>query len=132
MELPSVTDSTSIDPRSTSELVTQAVREMRELVDLEIKLAKEEVRGELVQAKRAAVAGALALALGLWAVAVLLVALILALGGTALNALIVGAVLLLACAGGAAYAYTAVPRDLLHQSRNRLKDDINRLKEHAA
>ncbi len=131
MESPNVVPAATLEETPTSELVAQTLREARELIELEMKLAKQEVRQELQQAKRAAIVGALALACGMWAVAVLLVALILALGGTALHALIVGAVLLAACGGAAAYAYSAVPKAPLEDTRTRLKNDVNRLKEHA-
>lgn len=132
MESPNPVHPATLEEVPTSELVSQTLREARELIELEMTLAKQEVREELQRAKRAAMIGGLALACGIWAIAVLLVALILALGGTALHALIVGAVLLAVCGGAAAYAYSALPKAPLEETRARLKDDVNRLKEHAA
>jgi uncharacterized membrane protein YqjE len=114
------------------ELVTQVLADARELITLEVRLATEEARSELLQAKTAAIAGAAAFSLALLGLGTLLVALILALGGLALHALIVGGVLLVAAGGTAAYAYGCIPKKPLEKTRGRLKEDVARLKEHTA
>ncbi len=114
----------------TSELLAQALAEARELAQLEIRIAKAELKEELGQAKRAAIAGSIGAAFALLTFAALLVAGILALGGTAVTALLVAAGLAVVAAAGIALAYASVPKKVLGRTREHLKDDAATLKEH--
>ena len=77
-----------LEEASTAELVREAMDEARELVRLEVALAKEEVKAELKQVQRAAIGFGVALGVARSSCsASSAVALVLALGGTALVAL---------------------------------------------
>lgn len=115
-----------------SELLAQALSEARELVSLEVRLAKAELKEEIARTKRAAIAGAVGTVFVTLALAALLVAVILALGGTAGTALIVAAVLAVLGAASMAIAYASAPKAVLGQTREQLKDDVEQLKEHVA
>lgn len=115
-----------------SELLAQALSEARELVTLEVRLAKAELKEEIAGAKRAALAGAVGGVFVTLALAALLVAVILALGGTAAIALIVAAVLAVLGAASIAIAYASAPKAVLEHTREQLKGDVEQLKEHVA
>ena len=69
------------DPRpeaTATELVREALEETRQLVKLEVELAKDEVRAELVEAKKAAIMFGVATIAALIAATMLFVALALA------------------------------------------------------
>ncbi|HMA97259.1 MAG TPA: phage holin family protein [Polyangiaceae bacterium] len=126
----------NIDPldrnSTTPELVKEVLADARELLTLEVRMAVDEAREEVLRVKRAAIAGAVAVVLVLLGAVALLVALILALGGAPWHALAVGGVLLLLACGGAAYAYSIVPKNPLAKTRERLRQSANQLKEHVA
>jgi uncharacterized membrane protein YqjE len=117
---------------STAALASQAFDEARELISLEVRLAKAEARAELNQLRKAAIAGGLAAALTLLALCSALIALLWALGARPEVALLVAAGLLVAGAASAVVAYRAVPKEPFDRTRSRIKDDIDRLKEHVA
>jgi uncharacterized membrane protein YqjE len=117
---------------TTVDLAKQALGDARELVQLEVRLARAELLEELASVKRAAVAGLLGFAFVLLAFSALVMALVLALGGTAGAALAVAAGFLVLGAALGAFAYAALPRSILDRSRRHLKRDISELKEHAA
>lgn len=123
------------DPRpdaSTKELLREAVDETKQLVKLELELAKTEVREEITRAKSAAIAMAVSLALGVLGVAMLFVALALAIFPGPAPALVLG-LLLLAIAGSAAFAgWKLVPRKPLPETRRRLEADARILEERIA
>jgi uncharacterized membrane protein YqjE len=116
----------------TTDLVKQALSEARDLVQLEVRIAKEELREELVEAKRAAIAGALAIGIAMLVLGALLVAVILALGGTVGAALVVAAGLAALAAISVAVAYATAPKSVLGKTRKHLKQDATELKEHVA
>lgn len=122
----------TFDSGSTVELAKQALTEAKELIELEIKLAKVEARDELKRMKNAAIAAGVAFTLAILGLSAWVTALILALGLAPLYALAVGGALLLLGAGSAAYAYAAIPKAPLDHTRERLKEDIQRLREHTA
>ncbi|HYJ09982.1 MAG TPA: phage holin family protein [Polyangiaceae bacterium] len=117
---------------STVELAKQALGDARELVQLEVRLARAELLEELAGVKRAAIAGLLGFACVLLAFSALVIALVLALGGTAGVALAVAAGFLVLGAGLGAFAYASAPHSILDRSRSHVKRDISELKEHAA
>lgn len=114
----------------TAELVKQALGEARGLVELEVRIAKEELRAELLEAKRAAIAGTLAIGIAMLVLGALIVALIFALGGTVAAALVVAAALAALAAISVAVAYATAPKSVLGKTRQHLKDDAETLKEH--
>jgi uncharacterized membrane protein YqjE len=122
----------TLEKYSTVELAKQAFDEAKELISLEVQLAKVEALTELRRLRNAAIAAGLAFAFILLALSALVTALILALGASAIYGLAVAAGLLVLGGIAAAYAYSAVPKTPLDQTRERLKDDIQRLREHTA
>ena len=129
---PSERNPALLEEASTADLVREALNGAKELVQLEVALAKEEVKEELVQVKHAAIAGGIAAGAAMVSLSVLAVALVLALGGTALVALAVAGVFLLIAAAAGYAAYAMLPSAALGKTRSRLQNDMNQLKEHIA
>ncbi len=121
-----------LEEESTADLVRQAIDEGRELVRLEIALAKEEVKEELKQVQHAAIGMAIALASSVLVLCLLAVALVLALGGTAIVALLVALGFLVVGGLAALLGYGTLPKMPLERTRGRLEKDVNQLKEHIA
>lgn len=122
----------ALEEASTADLVREALDEAKELVRIEIEIAKNEVEKEIAQAKKAAVGFGVALAAGVLVLCLLAVALVLALGGTPLAAIGVAGVLLVAGGAAAFTGYSLLPKKPLEQTRYRLKSDVAQLKEHVA
>lgn len=122
----------ALEEASTADLVREALDEAKELVRLEIEIAKNEVEKEIAQAKKAAVGFGVALAAGVLVLCLLAVALVLALGGTPLAALGVAGGLLVVGAIAAFAGYSVLPKKPLEVTRHRLKSDVTQLKEHIA
>ena len=120
------------EPPSTAELAKELLSEARELIQIEIQLAKEEARTELISVKRAAIAAGIALGLAVLGLNAVITAVILAFGASVLAGLGVAGALLAAGALVAAYAYSRAPKSVLGKTRDRLKEDVTRLKEHVA
>ncbi|MDB4945135.1 MAG: hypothetical protein JWP97_4669 [Labilithrix sp.] len=122
----------TLDEVSTTDLVREALDEAKELVRLEVQLAKADAREEILQVKRSGVLFGIAFGAALIGLALLGVALVLALGGTALVALAVaGGFLVLA--GVLGYVgYGMLPKAPLEKTRSRLNNDVKQLKEHIA
>jgi uncharacterized membrane protein YqjE len=114
----------------TADLVKQVLVEARELVKLEVRIAREELKEDLMEAERAAIAGVLAVVLGVLALGALVVTLILAIGGTAGAAFVVAVGLAALTALSAAFAYAMVPKVVLGKTRRHLEEDAAELKEH--
>ena len=123
---------TATEPTPSRDVAKQLLADAKELIVLEIELAKNEVADELLRAKHAAIAAAAAAGALLLCLMAALVALILALGGAPVHALIVALVLLLVAVGAGVYAYSALPKRLLGKTRDRLQDDARQLKAHVA
>ena len=104
-----------VDDASLTELLAETLSEGRELVRVEIALAKDEALGELARAKRAAVL------LGL--------ALVLALGGGAAVIVSVGGGFLLAAVVAGALGAKALPVGVLSKTKARVESDVQRIKE---
>lgn len=115
---------------STPELVRQTMEETKELVRLEVSLARDELRDDLVQLKTAAIVGTAALVVALCMLSALVLTLVLAFGGTVVVALMATGLLALVSGVMAAFAYKQFPKVPLERTRARLKSDINQLKEH--
>jgi uncharacterized membrane protein YqjE len=124
-----VVDLSSSAP-TTSELVKQVLVEARELVTLEVRIARAELREELERTRRAAIAFGVAFSVVLLALAAFVVALILAFGGTVLAALLVGAALSVVGAIAVGIAVASVPKSVLDRTRAHVKQDATVLREH--
>lgn len=123
---------TVTDPRpeaSTTDLLRAAIDETRRLVELEVALAKDEVRQELLDAKRSAIMFAVAAVAALLAAAMLLCGLALAIFPGPAPALIIGGVLVLAAAVLGALAWKSAPKSPLAMTRRRVEGDARVLKE---
>lgn len=121
-----------MEEASTSDLVRDALDEAKELVRLEVELAKNEITREVDAAKLAGVGFAVGAAFGVLALCLLSVALVLALGGTAVVALAVAGAFVLVAAIGAFFGWALLPKRPLAQTRRRFSTDLRRLKEHLA
>jgi hypothetical protein len=129
---PSERNPALLEEASTADLVREMFDESKELVRLEVALAKEEVKEELAQVQRAAISLGIAAGASILVVTLLAMALVFALGGTALAALSVAGGFLLV-AGVAGYVgYGMLPKKPMEKTRHRLETDVNQLKEHIA
>jgi uncharacterized membrane protein YqjE len=117
---------------STSDIVREALDDARELIRLEVEIAKQEMKREIGQAKRAAVAFGIALALGLVGLSVLAFALVVALGGSVVDALVIAAILLVIAAVAGIAGYAMIPRTPLVAVRDRLTNEVHQLRERVA
>ncbi|WP_394832077.1 phage holin family protein [Pendulispora rubella] len=125
-------DPRSVDETPTGELIKRALDDARELVRIEVGLAKEEAREQLASAKRAVIAGAVAFVAALLFLATATMAVVLALGGGALIALGISGIYLVVAGVAGAVAYRLVPRKPVEETRRRIEGEIKELKEHVA
>jgi uncharacterized membrane protein YqjE len=114
----------------TSKLLRQTIDETKELVRLELALAREELSEDLQRLKVAAILGGVAIVLAMLTLSTLVVALVLAVGGTALGAVAVSVVLAAVCGVIALAAYKHVPRVPLERTRARLTSEVRQFEEH--
>jgi len=129
-------ESPAIDPHSpssmpTPELVRQALEEARELVQLEVRLAREEAREDFVRYRRLGYELGAALLVLNAGISALILGLVLAAGADPLLALVIGAVLLLVSGALAFHVYRAIPGFPLRRTLSRWKNEVQELKEHA-
>jgi uncharacterized membrane protein YqjE len=123
---------TATEPTPSADVAKQLLADAKELIALEVELAKNEVTEELVRSKHAAIAAGVAVAAIVLCLNAALVGLILALGGAPIHALSVALVLLLLAVATSVYAYSAIPKRPLGRTRARLEDDARQLKAHVA
>ena len=124
-----------LDPRpeaTTTDLMKEALDEAKQLVKIEVALAKEEIRDEVGQAKSAAIMFGASTFLGILGVALLLVALALAIFPGPIPALVIGGVMLVVAGVLGFVAYKRVPKKPLDQTARRLETDVKVLKERIA
>lgn len=129
---PSERNPAMLEEASTADLVREAMDEAKELVRLEVELAKEEVKEELKQVERAAIGFGIAAAASVIVLCLLAMALVFALGGTALAALAVAGGFLVVGGLAAWIGYGMLPKKPMEKTRHRLQNDVNQLKEHIA
>jgi len=128
---PIIREATSaVDELPTGALLRQTLDEAKELVRLEVSLARDELREELLQLKTAAILFTIGVAVAIVALALFHVAIVIALGNTATAALAVAfsdvaAVALLGFLG-----YRKLPKAPLPRTRERLTSDVRELKQH--
>ncbi|MBX3206998.1 MAG: phage holin family protein [Labilithrix sp.] len=132
MTNPAAPERLALEEASTADLVREALDEAKELVRLEIEIARREVESEIVRAKRAAIGFAVALAATVVVLSLLALALVLSLGGTAVVALAVAGVLFVLGGVAAFVGYSTLPRRPLERTRHRLGRGVSQLKEHIA
>jgi uncharacterized membrane protein YqjE len=114
------------------ELFQAAIEETKELVKLEVALAKVEAQKQLKQAVKAAIGFAAAAVFALVGLSVLAMSIVLALGGTAGIAVAVGVICLAVGALAAFFGYGRLPKNPLEHTREHVTDDLKLLKEHLA
>jgi uncharacterized membrane protein YqjE len=131
-ELTSGPRDVALEDLPTADLVRGALDEARELVRIEIEIAKSEVHREVQRAKHAAIALGLAAAAAILVVSSLVLAAVLARGGRPEVALVAAAVFLVLGAGFALAGYTMMPKTPLGHTRKTLESDVRQLKEHIA
>jgi hypothetical protein len=117
------------EARSARDLLREALEETRELIRLEVAIARRELKEELAQAKTSAVGFGIAGVSATLGVAMLLVAIVTAFRLEWLVALVIGALLLVLAGSTALAAYRAMPRKPLEEARERIESDMRVLKE---
>lgn len=122
----------NLEDASVTELVRAAVDDARELVRLEVALARDEIKTELQATERAAIALALALAAAVVALTMFTMALVLALHAAAWVVAVAGAGFLVMGAIAAYAGYEALPKNPLEKTRARLQSDVREIKENLA
>jgi hypothetical protein len=113
---------------SAADLVRDAIDEARELVRLEVALAKDEARTELYETRAGAIALGVTATLAILGLAMLLVALVLAIQVGWAAPLICGVILLACAALGAYVAWKVFPKKPLDETRRRLSADVSELR----
>jgi uncharacterized membrane protein YqjE len=121
-----------LEEASTTDLIREVLDETKELVRLEVEMAKNEVRGEVAEAKQAAIGFGIAISMAILFLSALATTLVLALGGTVVAALGVAAAFMVAGGIAAYVAYSKLPKNPLGHTRRRVENDVKQLKEHIA
>jgi protein-S-isoprenylcysteine O-methyltransferase Ste14 len=114
----------------TTRLARDALRELSNLVRLEVALAREELRTEVTHARRAGVALGAAAGAVVASVTMFLVAIAVAFASPAVAALVIGGFGLLVSSILGYAGYRALPRHPGEQTRERLESDVHTLQEH--
>ena len=117
---------------STTDLVRELVDETRQLARAEIALARDELRREIQAARRGAIALGVTAVLVLQGLALLLVALATACPRPVLAAALLGGGLLVFAGVGFAYGYRQLPMHPMNEVRERLKADVQVMKDQVA
>ncbi len=120
-----------MDDAPTGELLRAAIEDARELVQLEVSLARDEMKEEMHAGIQAAIAFGVSGACALLVVAMICVAIILAIGSPVV-ALLFGLGFLVISAIAGAVGYARLPKKPLQPTRTRLERDVQQLKEHVA
>jgi uncharacterized membrane protein YqjE len=118
--------------RPAAELVREALDETRELIRLEVALARRELEEEVAQLKASAIAIGIAGVGAILALAMFLVAIVTAFRREWLAAVVIGGIMLVLAGSMAAIANQVRPRKPLREARERFKADVKELKERVA
>ncbi len=113
------------------DLLREAFDETRQLVALEVALAREELRAELTGAKRGGTALGLAAGLALGAATMLLVSIAAMFSKMWIAALVMSVTLVVSSAALALLGWGRVPKNPLVETRKRLEADLTQFKERA-
>jgi len=116
----------------TGELVREAVDGARDLVQIELALALDEVRDDIQRMKKMAVWSVAGLLLLNVFLATIVLGTVLALGGTAPIAFAAAGVLAVGVGLSALIAYKLFPGVPLRRTLERVKNDMNQLRERIA
>jgi hypothetical protein len=122
----------SLPLASSAELVKEAMDEAKQLIRLEVALAKEEVKREAVSAKNAGIAFGVGGAVLLVGVSLLFVALALAIFPGPIPSLVLGLVLVAFAAIAGVSGAKLLPKRPLAETRRRIETDVERVKERVA
>jgi hypothetical protein len=129
---------TTVDPMtdvdadaSTAALVKEVVADARELIKLEVALARKDVEAEITRVRAAAIAFAVAAFASGIAVAMVLVAIAIASGAPAVAALVSALVLLAIAATAGEMGRRRTGAAFLHRTRERMREDLRELGESA-
>jgi hypothetical protein len=114
----------------TADLIREVINETRQLVQLEVALAREEVRMEMARARLAGVVLGTAAGAGLSGITVCLVAIVLTFSIPSVAALIMGAGLVSLAVVGGWVGWKRLPKRPMNETRSRLEADFKQLKEH--
>jgi uncharacterized membrane protein YqjE len=125
-------EAASPNEERTAHLIRVALDETRELVQLEVALAREEFREEVAQAKMGGIALGLAAMAGVSAFAMFMVTVALAFVVTWLAACLMGGILLLLSLTAGILGWRALPKRPLGATRARLESGYKQLKERLA
>ena len=117
---------------STAKLLETALKETRELVRLEVELAKVEAKKQVKGVVKAGIGFAVAALMGVIALALMVVALVLALGGTAGSTFGVALFMFVLGGGAGFFGYASLPKNPLEKTRHHIEDDFKQLREHVA
>jgi hypothetical protein len=115
---------------TNAELVREALEQTRELIQVEVALAKDEVKKELSLVKIIAAASGVAVLFGFAAFVVLLVTLGLVISLSALPMFIIGLILLAIAIVAAIVAYEEIPKKPMRRTQQRVRTDARLIKEH--
>ncbi len=116
----------------TAELLREALDETRELVRLEVALAREELTAELSLAKAAVACIGAAGALVVSGVTLMLAAIALAFTKAWIVSLVIGGILVVLAGAIGFGGWKSIPRKLLGETRERIGSDLKQLKERIA
>ena len=114
---------------STGDLVNEALNEARDLVRIEIKLAKDEMKKQLREAEGAALFFGAAGLFALVCLNLLAVAIVCAFGATAVAAILTAACFLVVSGFAALVGYWFLPKKALPKATEEAKQDVQQLKE---
>jgi hypothetical protein len=114
---------------TATDLVKVAIAEARQLIVLEVALAKDEVKREVMAAKTAGIGLGIGAATLLLGVAMLLVALGLAIFPGPVPALVIGLILMATAALAGLTGFKLLPKKPLAETRKRLEQDFETVKE---
>jgi hypothetical protein len=127
-EIPPMMPETTSGEIGTVELVQRTMSDARELVRLEVALAKDELQTDLIEAKAAIIRAGIAVVLAMSGVASLVVAFGLALGPIAALALALVLLTIAATLGRA--AFQRLPKKPLSSTLQRLRADESTIGDH--
>ena len=115
-----------------TELIREVLGDTRELVRIEVALARDELGHEVASARTSAIAIGIAAVAFIAAFAVFMLAIVLALKAGWVGALVVGGILLAAAISLGFVGWSALPTKPLAQTKGRLQANVERLKERMA
>jgi Putative Actinobacterial Holin-X, holin superfamily III len=120
----------SSDDVPTTTLIKEAVDDAKRLIQLEVALARNEVKREIKLARGAAVAFGVSAVVAVVGAAMFFVAIALAFSSGPVPALIIGAILLFLAGCAALVGMGLLPKQPLGETRQRLESDVRIAKEH--